>query len=264
MRAFAIGAALVLAAAMTVPLSTAGRADPGQTKHWMKHFLITEYYPAPERWFDGRKVKAPGVEGKHRVDFLYSASGVVMEGDGVGLDGKHVHLEKATPKYWVAQDGKRTRPRKSGGWTHGWPAWRTGGWRNADHEVTYPLDGGGWSNGPSVRYRKPKGVAFAPGQSLPLTPWKNIAVDPKLIPIGSRVFIPVYCATRGHAWFKAADTGGAINRRHIDVYRKPPKTENGAAEYTNQRVYILKPGVKKPASAPTCASTTGSAGPAAG
>lgn len=254
MRAFALIAGAVLAAAVTVPLSTAGPPDTSHPKHWLRHFLVTEYYPAPERWFDGRKVKAPGLEGKHRVDFLYSSSGVAMEGDGVGLDGKRVHLAQATPKYWVAPDGKRTRPRKSGGWTHGWPAWRTGGWRNADHAVTYPLDGGGWSNGPSVRYRKPKGVTFAPGPSLPLRAWKSIAVDPKLIPLGSRVFIPVYCAARGHAWFNAQDTGGAIKGRHIDVYRRPPKMQDGAAKYTNQRVYVLKPGEKAPKSRPTCAT----------
>jgi len=223
----------------------------------MKHFLITEYYPAPERWFDGRKVKAPGLTGKHRVAWLYSGSGVAMEGDGVGLDGKRVHLATSEPKYWIAPDGKRTRPRASGGWTHGWPAWRTGGWRNKDHEVTYPLDGGGWSNGSSVRYLKPKGVTFAPGPSLPLTPWKSIAIDPKLIPVGSRVFIPAYCATRRRAWFKAADTGGAISRHHIDVYRRPPKSVDGAAAYTNQRVYVLKPGVRAPASKPTCAKLSG-------
>jgi 3D (Asp-Asp-Asp) domain-containing protein len=257
MRAFALCAGAVLAAAVTVPLSTAGPPDTSHPKHWLKHFVITEYYPAPERWFDGRKVKAPGLTGRHRVDWLYSSSGVSMEGDGVGLDGKRVHLATATPTYWIAPDGKKTRPRKSGGWTHGWPAWRTGGWRNSDHQVTYPLDGGGWSNGASIRYHKPQGVTFAPGPSAALRAWKSIAVDPKVIPLGSRVFIPVYCATRGHAWFKAEDTGGAINRRHIDVYRRPPKTADGAAAYTNQRVYVLKPGQPAPKSKPTCATIAG-------
>jgi 3D (Asp-Asp-Asp) domain-containing protein len=257
MRAFAVLAGMVLVAAMTVPLSTAGPPDAAKRKHWIKHVLITEYYPAPERWFDGRKVKAPGLTGKHRVDWLYSGSGVSMEGDGLGLDGKRVHLETSTPKYWIAPDGRKTRPRKSGGWTHGWPAWRTGGWRNKQHEVTYPLDGGGWSNGPSVRHRKPKGVTFAEGPSLPLRPWKSVAVDPSLIPLGSRIFIPAYCATRGHAWFEAEDTGSAINRRHIDVYRKPPKAEDGASSYPDQRIYVVKPGEKAPKSKPTCANYPG-------
>src|SRR5436189_5257903 len=99
MRAFAVTAGAVLAAAVTVPLSTAGPPGSGQTTHWMKHFLITEYYPAPERWFHGRKVKAPGLTRKHRVDWLYSASGVAMEGDGVGLDGKRAHLATSDPTY---------------------------------------------------------------------------------------------------------------------------------------------------------------------
>ena len=47
---------------------------------------ITEYYPIPESFFVGRKVHAPGLAGVHRIDWLYSARGLTMEGDGVGLD----------------------------------------------------------------------------------------------------------------------------------------------------------------------------------
>ncbi|GGE49938.1 hypothetical protein GCM10011391_30850 [Pullulanibacillus camelliae] len=41
---------------------------------------------------------------------------------------------------------------------------------------------------------------------------KVIAVDPDVIPLGSTLYIP------GYGKAKAADTGGAINGNHIDVY----------------------------------------------
>lgn len=115
-----------------------------------------------------------------------------------------------------------------------------------------PLDGGGWYNGRGVRYIKPVAVRFAAGPSRPLTPWKSIAVDPKLIPIGSRVFVPVYCATRHRAWFLAEDTGSAVKGRHIDVYRTAPAERDGASAYTGERVYVLPPGATAPAAKPTC------------
>ncbi|MFC4619586.1 3D domain-containing protein [Camelliibacillus cellulosilyticus] len=43
---------------------------------------------------------------------------------------------------------------------------------------------------------------------------KVIAVDPKVIPLGSKVYVPGYGAAI------AADTGGAINGHHIDLYVK--------------------------------------------
>ena len=51
--------------------------------------------------------------------------------------------------------------------------------------------------------------------SLPIKPWKNIAVDPGVIPMGSKVFVPAYCPK--HGWMVAGDTGGAIQGLHIDV-----------------------------------------------
>jgi 3D (Asp-Asp-Asp) domain-containing protein len=242
-----------LAAMLVTSLSTASGSGTGPRARWIRDVSITEYYPAPERWFIGRKVKAPGLRARHRVDWLYSSSGVSMEGDGVGLSGRRYHLAAYGPKDWVAPDGKPTRPRKrGGGWTHGWPAWRTGGWRNAKHEVTFPLQGGGWSNGKAVRYIKPKGVEFAPGPSLPLRPWRSIAADPDLIPLGSRVFVPAYCEVLGRGWFRADDTGSAINRKHIDVYRRPPAEPDGASAYSGRRIFVIPPSVHRK-HRPTCA-----------
>src|SRR5688500_10959440 len=52
---------------------------------WVSGVAVTEYFPVPESSFVGDKVRAPGIPGLHRIDWLYSARGLTMEGDGVGL-----------------------------------------------------------------------------------------------------------------------------------------------------------------------------------
>ena len=47
----------------------------------------------------------------------------------------------------------------------------------------------------------------------------TIAVDPKIIPLGSRVYIPYFDKV-----FVAEDTGGAIKGNKIDIYMKDYKT----------------------------------------
>lgn len=44
------------------------------------------------------------------------------------------------------------------------------------------------------------------------TEGRTIAVNPKLIPYGSKVYI------EGLGWFVAEDTGGGLKSKHIDVY----------------------------------------------
>src|SRR5207244_7149666 len=122
---------------------------------------ITEYWPVPESWFRGRLVSAPGLDGKHRIDWLYSAAGLSMEGDGVGLDGRRYHVDTVSPRGWVTKAGHRSKPSASG-WSPGPPYWRNGAfWRNASGWVTFPLEPGGWSNGRGRRYAKQDGTTFA-------------------------------------------------------------------------------------------------------
>lgn len=251
----AILACGALAALVLATSSGAGKDAHSVAKpRWLKGVQITEYYSAPERWFIGRKVTAPGISGKHRVDWLYSSAGISMEGDGIGLDGMHYHLSAIGTPGWVTQDGRTTAP-GAGGWTNGWPFWRFGGWRNQQKHVTFPLGNGGWFDGKSVRYIKPVGVSFKEGQSLPVVPWKSVAVDPAVIPMGSKVFVPAYCPK--HGWMVAGDTGGAIIGLHIDVYRSPPKLRGGDEQFSNQRIYVWPPGTQLPkgVAKPTCANT---------
>ncbi len=81
--------------------------------------------------------------------------------------------------------------------------------------MTFPLASGGWSNGRGVRTLAYGGVTFSPEPALPLRYYHSIAVDPRLIPLGSRVYVPAY-RHLGGGWFIAQDTGGAIRGRHIE------------------------------------------------
>ncbi len=63
---------------------------------------------------------------------------------------------------------------------------------------------------------------------------RTIAVDPNVIPLGSRVYIPEF-----NAVFIAEDTGGKIKGNRIDIYMKDYDTcmEWGIRDIT---IYILK------------------------
>ncbi len=85
------------------------------------------------------------------------------------------------------------------------------------------------------------GVTFAAGASRPLTFYGSIAVDPRVIPLGSWVYIPAYRGDGHGGWFVAQDTGGGIIGRHVDVYRTPPASPRDGGQYlTAQRIYVVK------------------------
>jgi 3D (Asp-Asp-Asp) domain-containing protein len=53
------------------------------------------------------------------------------------------------------------------------------------------------------------------GAAGPPEAWKTVAVDPKVIPLGSHLEIETY---KGKGIFEARDTGGSIDGHHIDVF----------------------------------------------
>jgi 3D (Asp-Asp-Asp) domain-containing protein len=215
---------------------------PIRHRRWLRGVTITEYYPAPERWFIGRRIAAPGLSGTYAADWLYSARGLAMEGDGVDLHGHPVHIAQLGSTGWDDLGGRNTVPVCLGKWSHGFPVWLIGGWRNRHGAVTFPLASGGWANGTGKRTQQYGGVTFAPGLAHPLYYYRSIAVDPGLIPLGSRVYVPAYRKISG-GWFIAQDTGGAIRGRHIDVYRPPPARPADEGRYmTGQRVLVIPPG----------------------
>src|SRR5450631_3103722 len=91
------GAAAILGGVLAPESAPPQQLPPLPSTHakgrWLSRVTITEYWPAPEAWFVGRLVPAPGLTGLHRIDWLYSATGVSMEGDGIGLDGQPYHID---------------------------------------------------------------------------------------------------------------------------------------------------------------------------
>jgi hypothetical protein len=209
---------------------------------WVGTAVVTEYYPIRERWFEGRAVSTPGLAARHRVDWLYGPHGVAMNGEGIGADGRLYHFAGPYSIGWVNRSGESTVPCWDGRWTNGRAAWLALGWRNRRGQVTFPLAASHWSNGRGVRYLPPPaGLRFAAGSSRRLPFWHAVAVDPNVVPLGSRVFLPAYCDTIAHGWFRALDTGGAIIGFHFDVYRAPP-AKLVLRSLHGQRAYILPPG----------------------
>ena len=227
------------------PTNRPTKVPPPPSKHargrWLRGVTITEYWPAPESWFVGRAVKTPGLPGEHRIDWLYSATGISMEGEGIGLDGRLYHIDSLGDGGWLTAAGHPTSP--SDGWQSGSPFWRAGGfWRNRRNGVTFPLAAGGWWAGRGRRYVALRNVTFAAGASLPLRYYQSVAVDPGVIPLGSRVYVPAYRRDGHGGWFVAQDTGGAINGRHIDVYRPPPPSSTDSGQFlAGQRIYVIRP-----------------------
>jgi 3D domain-containing protein len=217
----------------------------GGNGRWLGGFELTEYYPALESWFTGRPVSTPGLGAPHRIDWLYSARGLSMEGDGIGLDGRPYHIANLGSGGWLTAGGGNGAKFGVGADA---PFWRTGGfWRTASGQLTFPLANGSWSSGVGVRYvPPPAGISFAPGPSRPLSYLRSVAVDPRTIPEGSHIYIPAYASVNG-GWFEADDTGGAIIGRHIDVFRPPPANPADQGNFaTGQRVYIVAPGQPLP------------------
>lgn len=71
----------------------------------------------------------------------------------------------------------------------------------------------------------PKRYPFGMGAAhRPLVPWRSVAVDRKLIPIGDTLYVPEFDGmllpdgSRHDGCLRADDVGGAINRRKIDFY----------------------------------------------
>jgi 3D (Asp-Asp-Asp) domain-containing protein len=247
--------ALVAALALCAPAATAAGGGAGlappppkpkpkpkpKRGRWLTNVTVTQYWPAPESWFVGALVSVPGLSSEHRVDWLYSATGVSMQGQGIGLDGRLYHLASVGDAGWVTAAGKPTSG--ANGFSAGAPFWRAGGyWVGRHGAVTFPLLAGGWYAGRGRRYKPLPGITFAPGPAKALGYYQSIAVDPRVIPLGSRVYVPAYRHDGHGGWFTAADTGGAITGRHLDVYRPPPAApgEPGLT-LTRQRVLVLPP-----------------------
>jgi 3D (Asp-Asp-Asp) domain-containing protein len=237
MRRLAL-ALLAIAAALALAVAPQAQAKPLGKPTWLTKVRITEYFPAPERWFVGARVRTPGLDRRSRIDWLYSARGISMQGEGIGTDGRKYHIDSVGSSGWITERGRRARFGVGGIFA---PFWRAGGfWENRAGSVTFPLDGGGWYAGAGKRYVSPAGISFARGAARSLRAYRSVAVDPLLIPLGSLVYVPAYRPLNGDGWFRAEDTGSAIKGRHLDVYRRPPKSPADTGRYLKgRRVFVV-------------------------
>jgi len=62
---------------------------------------------------------------------------------------------------------------------------------------------------------------------------RTIAVDPRLIPLRSKVYI------KGMGWYQAEDTGGAIKGKRIDIYFDSHK-EAQKFGVKKRKIYVYK------------------------
>ncbi len=68
--------------------------------------------------------------------------------------------------------------------------------------------------------------------------WSTVAVDPSVIPMYSKVYIPYFKDYPNHGIFEARDTGGSIKGARIDIYM----TDRGEALQFGKRdleVYLI-------------------------
>jgi len=230
-------ATLVAAGAASLAVVAPAGARPISKPTTLRGVVVTEYFPIPEAWFNGKRVAAPGLSAPHRIDWLYSARGLLMEGEGIGLDGRYYHAARFAGGGWIDRRGRSTRF-GGGGRSSDPPYWyRERYWRDRRGYVTYPLERGGWAHGRGVRRAPARGSTFAAGASRRLAYWRSVAVDPSLIALGSALRIPAY-----GRWFCAQDTGGAIDGRHVDVFRPPPAERfAGGRTHSGQRVRVIPP-----------------------
>ena len=218
---------------------------PAKNAHgtWLRGVTITEYWPAPESWFAAGWSARPGCRASTGSTGCTRPTGVSMEGEGIGLDGRMYHIDslgrrrlghRRPASSTVAV--RRLRRRRA----------VLAGRRLLARTAAAPLRSRS-SRRLVGRHRRTLctaagGDASRPGPSLPLHFYQSIAVDPGVIPLGSRVYIPAYRHDGHGGWFVAQDTGGAINGHRIDVYRPPPPSPNDGGEYlTCQRVFVIKP-----------------------
>jgi len=219
---------LVLLPALVAPAASAATS--------LGTFQVTYYWFAAESGFVGQTITAPGIAGAYREDFLYSARGVPMEGTGTAISTAHIHYAGTNGGFWVNKAGRKTVPGVHG-WSNGAPFWRDGGWRNAQGGVTYRRADGSWVNGapPAGAKKLPYHDVFGPGAGTDVTEWLSIATDVRVIPRGTRVYVPALAGSPAHGCFRADDTGGAIIGKHIDVFIPQQNTFTGLPEASEVR-----------------------------
>ena len=122
---------MLLVTALAIALAGCPPPPPPPADHlltsprWIKNTLVTQYWPAPERWFGGPLVRVAGIPGRHRSEWLFGAHGLPMEGEGIASNGRVYHFAGPYDIGWVNRSGGGTAPcrHSPGNWTNGRPFW---------------------------------------------------------------------------------------------------------------------------------------------
>ncbi|MGI0536103.1 cell surface protein, partial [Bacillus pfraonensis] len=199
--------------------------------------------------------------------YLDGAAGGAMKTDWLKTGGSWYYLDGAAGGAmktgwlnqwgsWYYLDGATGGAMKTG-WLNEWGSWyyldaasggtMKTGWNKIDTKMNYFKNSGQWvntreltvrstaySNDPAENGVKPgQHVYTKMGDDLTANPHlKVIAVDPKVIPLGSNVYV------EGYGPAGARDTGGAIKGNKIDVFI-PSKQDVWNWGVRTVKVYVL-------------------------
>ena len=151
----ALAAVCAVAASLLTDTAAHGHQATTPRPQSIGEFKVTGYWITEERIFTAKKIKPMGLEGRYREDFLYSATGVSMEGTGRADDGRLVHWASGRGA-WVDRAGD---PTNSSNWSVKPPYARPGGctwWRVKNGKPatnltrpTFPQSDETWANPPA-------------------------------------------------------------------------------------------------------------------
>ena len=154
------------------------------------------------------EIKQDGITGEKEV--VYEV--VYKNGKQVSKSVKSTKVTKEPVNKIVAQGTKKTIASRNGQLLN---------YKSVIYCESTAYTGGGITATGSVPVRNPNGIS-------------TIAVDPRVIPLGSLVYV------EGYGQAIAADTGGAINGNIVDVYvNSTDEAINGWGRKYNVAVYIL-------------------------
>ena len=154
------------------------------------------------------EIKQDGITGEKEV--VYEV--VYKNGEQVSKSVKSTKVTKEPVNKIVAQGTRKTIASRNGQLLN---------YKSVIYCESTAYTGGGVTATGSVPVRNPNGIS-------------TIAVDPRVIPLGSLVYV------EGYGQAIAADTGGAINGNIVDVYvNSTDEAINGWGRKYNVAVYIL-------------------------
>ena len=154
------------------------------------------------------EIKQDGITGEKEV--VYEV--VYKNGKQVSKSVKSTKVTKEPVNKIVAQGTRKTIASRNGQLLN---------YKSVIYCESTAYTGGGITATGSVPVRNPNGIS-------------TIAVDPRVIPLGSLVYV------EGYGQAIAADTGGAINGNIVDVYvNSTDEAINGWGRKYNVAVYIL-------------------------